>query len=150
MKTRSEMLKDLWIISRSRLTELCKEFKNEQLGLRLHPDSNSMGFLLTHIGETELLFGKAVFGFDANAIPKTFGKKYTDNELFSDLTPILALLEEADTKMIEAISKVEEDKWDTIVTTPIGPFGLSDAFGRIISHTNYHLGQIGLIMKYGK
>ncbi len=150
MGTKKMMLENLWKISRVRFESIRNDIKEEQLGYRIHPESNSLGFLLRHIAEVELMLGKSVFNFEADFVPQTFGKKYIDNTLFSNLNELLDFMSLSYEKILDGISKIDEDECTKLVKTPIGEFSLSDAIGRLITHTNYHVGQIGLIMKYGK
>lgn len=150
MGTKQMMLENLWKISRMRFENLKKNITEEQLGFRVHPESNSVGFLLRHIAEVELMLGKSVFGFDVSFVPQTFGKKYTDNELFSNLNELLDFLTLSYEKVLNEISKISDEDCDKIVKTPVGEFPLSDAISMLTTHSNYHIGQIGLIMKYGK
>lgn len=150
MGSKKTILENLWKISRMRFESLKNNIKEEQLGYRIHPDSNSLGFLLRHIAEVELMLGKSVFGFEVNFVPQTFGKKYTDNELFSNLNELLDFMTVSYEKVLNELSKITDDDCDKIVKTPIGEFPLSDAISMLTTHSNYHVGQIGLIMKYGK
>jgi len=46
--------------------------------------------------------------------------------------------------------KQSEENWsETIVTKEFGTKTKAEAFGRIISHTTYHAGQMAIIKKYG-
>ena len=48
------------------------------------------------------------------------------------------------------IEKQTEADWETNVSTKeFGTKTKAEAFGRIISHTTYHAGQIAIINKYG-
>ena len=59
-------------------------------------------------------------------------------------------MEEAGKVLEQAILKQEDSDWSKQITTAeFGTVTKAEALGRIISHTAYHAGQIGLILKYG-
>jgi len=117
---------------------------------KLHPNSNSIGFLIRHIAEVEHLFAKNVFGLDIKVSMQTVGKTIHDTGKFINLQAELTFLNEAANVLEEAISKQSDSDWNTNITTAeFGTVKKVEALGRIISHTAYHAGQIGLILKYG-
>ena len=68
----SATLIELWLEARTRFTNQLKEITEEDLKKRLPPSPNSLGFLIRHIGEVELLFAKNVFGaLDVKVVAKT-------------------------------------------------------------------------------
>lgn len=72
MKTASELFVQLREESRTRFSNQRKDITEYDLKKKLHPSVNSIGFLIRHIGEVELLFSKNVFGAsDTKVIAKT-------------------------------------------------------------------------------
>ena len=51
-----------WVEARTRFSNQLKTLKTEDLVKKLGDSPNSMGFLIRHIGDVELLFSKNVFG----------------------------------------------------------------------------------------
>jgi hypothetical protein len=50
----------------------------------------------------------------------------------------------------DSISQVNESDWEEMVTTKeFGTKTKAEAFGRIVSHTAYHAGQLAMVLKYG-
>ena len=50
----------------------------------------------------------------------------------------------------QAISEQTETDWEKEITTKeFGTKTLAEAFGRVLSHTAYHAGQMAIINKYG-
>lgn len=62
MKTKTALLLELWIESRTRFTNQLETLSEYDLQKRLGDSPNSVGFLIRHIGDVELLFAKNVFG----------------------------------------------------------------------------------------
>ncbi len=62
MKTKTQLLVELWTEARTRFTNQLVNLTEEDLKKRLPPSVNSVGFLMRHIGDVELLFAKNVFG----------------------------------------------------------------------------------------
>ncbi|HSN49575.1 MAG TPA: DinB family protein, partial [Flavobacterium sp.] len=48
------------------------------------------------------------------------------------------------------VEKQSDDDWEvTITTNEFGSKTKAEAFGRIVSHTAYHAGQMAIVNKYG-
>jgi uncharacterized damage-inducible protein DinB len=137
--------------ARTRLTLLIELMKTSDLAKKLEPSPNSIGFLLRHISDVELLFSKNVFhGEEIQVVAKTLidGK---DNGQWTNFEEIKAHLDHSGLLFHRTIEDQNTDSWSELVTTKeFGTKTKAEAFGRIISHTAYHTGQIALILKYGK
>ena len=137
--------------ARTRLTTLLEIITEIDLSKKLHPAPNSVGFLMRHIGDVELLFAKNVFhGDDIHVVAKTLidGE---DTGGWTNLEEINTYLQEAYHSLLEVLKTQPDNSWSELVTTKeFGTKTKAEAFGRIISHTAYHAGQIALILKYGK
>jgi uncharacterized damage-inducible protein DinB len=147
----SKSLNEAYVEARTRLQQLTIQLTENDLRKTLSPSSNSIGFLLQHIADVELLFSKNVFkSLDINVRAKTIIEKKDTGE-WTNLIEILAYLEEARNKIYYAIHVQGDNSWNESVTTnEFGTKSKIEAYGRIISHTAYHTGQIALILKYGK
>ncbi|PJC06860.1 MAG: damage-inducible protein DinB, partial [Flavobacteriaceae bacterium CG_4_9_14_0_8_um_filter_34_30] len=62
MMTKTQLLLELWLESRTRFVNQLEAISETDLKKKLLPSQNSVGFLIRHIGEVELLFAKNVFG----------------------------------------------------------------------------------------
>jgi len=137
--------------ARTRLTTLLEIITEIDLSKKIHPAPNSVGFLMRHIGDVELLFAKNVFhGSDIHVVAKTLidGE---DTGAWTNLEEINTYLQEAYHSLVEVLKNQPDDSWSELITTKeFGTKTKAEAFGRIISHTAYHSGQIALILKYGK
>ena len=51
-----------WVEARTRFSNQLKTLQSEDLKKKLGDSPNSVGFLIRHIGDVELLFSKNVFG----------------------------------------------------------------------------------------
>ena len=145
----TQAILELWLESRTRLTNQFTQLNESDLLKRLHPQSNCVGFLLKHIGEVEQLFARNVFGLDINGSIETIGVG-KDQGQYTNLQELLDYLEESKVNMEQAINKVLPERWQEEITTKeFGTRTKAQAMGRITSHTAYHAGQIGIILKYG-
>lgn len=137
--------------ARTRLTTSLEIITEIDLTNKIQPAPNSVGFLLRHIGDVELLFAKNVFhGQDIHVVAKTLidGE---DTGTWTNLEEIKKHLQEAYHSLIEVIKTQPDNSWNELITTKeFGTKTKAEAFGRIISHTAYHSGQIALILKYGR
>lgn len=145
----SELLQ-MFKMSRTRLTNLLPALNDQDMYRKLHANANSIGFLLRHIAEVEQLFAKNVFGLDTKVSISTVGKTVRDTGKFTDLPAALELLEAAAVMLEKAIMSQGNSDWqDQITTAEFGTVTKAEALARIISHTAYHAGQVGVILKYG-
>ncbi|MFN3940401.1 MAG: DinB family protein [Chitinophagales bacterium] len=150
MKTKTQLLLDLWIEARTRFTNQIPMITDDDLKKKLLPSPNSIGFLIRHIGEVELLFAKNVFGDNSvNVTAKTVIAKRDTGE-WTDLAALKKYINESFAKLESIVKKQTEADWETEITTKeFGTKTKAEAFGRIISHTTYHAGQMAIIHKYG-
>ncbi|EAS19300.1 DinB family protein [Nonlabens mediterrranea] len=150
INSNTEQLTALWKESRTRLENQLSSISAFDLRKKLAPSPNSLGFLLRHIVEVELLFAKNVFGAkDTKIIAKTIIAQHDTGE-WTDLEKLMMMLDNSRDILMDIIQKQEVSDWDVEITTK--EFGIktkAQALGRIISHTAYHAGQIGIILKYG-
>ncbi len=145
----TQAILELWLESRTRLTNQFTQLNGSDLHKRLHPQSNCIGFLLKHIGEVEQLFARNVFGLDIKGSIETLGVG-KDKGQYTNLTQLLDYLEESKVNLEQAVNKVLPEGWQEEITTKeFGTLTKAQAIGRITSHTAYHAGQIGIILKYG-
>lgn len=62
MKTYTTLLVEPWIASRTRFTHQLEHLSENDLQKKPGHSSNSVGFLIRHTGDVELLFAKNAFG----------------------------------------------------------------------------------------
>jgi len=141
MKTKTQLFLELWIEARTRFTNQLEAITATDVTKKLAPSPNSVGFLIRHMGEVELLFAKNVFGAsNVKITAKTVIDKYDTGE-WTDLQELK--------KDVKQSFETDSD-WETIITTKeFGTKTKAEAFGRIVSHTAYHAGQLAIINKYG-
>ncbi|WP_029038190.1 DinB family protein [Salinimicrobium xinjiangense] len=150
MKTKTQILTELWIDARTRFSNQLDQLTSEDLKKRLGSSPNSVGFLIRHIGDVELLFAKNVFGEPSVKVTaKTLIAQKDTGEL-TDPVELKQYVSESFQKLRSIIEKQSEEDWKTKISTKeFGEKTKAEAFGRIISHTTYHAGQLAIINKYG-
>jgi uncharacterized damage-inducible protein DinB len=150
MKSNTQLLIELWIEARTRFTDQLQLIPENDLKKKLTPSPNSLGFLIRHIGDVELLFAKNVFGStDIKVIAKTVITKKDTGE-WINLAELKEYSDYAFKNLLAIVEKQTELDWETTVTTKeFGTKTKAEAFGRIVSHTAYHAGQMAIIIKYG-
>lgn len=139
-----------WVEARTRFSNQLGAIKGEMLAKRLGASPNSVGFLIRHIADVEMLFAKNVFGnkdLKVHASSVISGK---DTGEWVDLDALLSYQQEAFEALHAIISQQSDTDWEQVVTTKeFGSKSKAEAIGRIISHTAYHAGQLALALKYG-
>jgi uncharacterized damage-inducible protein DinB len=139
----------MWEMGRTRLQPLLADLVDDALDRRVHPHSNSVGWLLRHIGEVEQLFAKNVFGLPIQVKAHTLAGGLA-RESHGSARELIAYLEESANRLREAILMQEVSSWGSPVTTAeFGTISKREALARITTHTAYHAGQLSLAIKYG-
>lgn len=150
MKNKTTLLLELWIESRTRFSNQLDTVLSEDLTKKLGNSPNSVGFLIRHIGDVELLFAKNVFGSSTvQVIAKTVIDQHDTGE-WTDLASLKDYVRLSSEKLKEIVISQTDEDWETVITTK--EFGIktkAEAFGRIVSHTAYHAGQMAIAIKYG-
>jgi uncharacterized damage-inducible protein DinB len=149
MKTKTQLLLELWLEARTRFTNQLPNLVEGDVKKQLLPSPNSIGFLIRHIGDVELLFAKNVFGAkDTKVIAKTVIAQKDTGE-WTDLKQLIDYVNHSFDVLQLIVEKQEDSDWETIIETKeFGSKTKAEAFGRIISHTTYHAGQMAIINKY--
>lgn len=151
MKTKTQLFLELWIEARTRFSNQLENITVSDLTKKLAPSVNSVGFLIRHIGDVELLFAKNVFGAsDVKVIAKTVIDQKDTGE-WTDLDNLKEYVALSFEKLKEIVAIQTDEDWEnTITTKEFGTKTKAEAFGRIVSHTAYHAGQLAIIKKYGQ
>jgi len=151
MNSKTQLFLELWIESRTRFTNQLATLTQEDLIKKLDPSVNSVGFLIRHVGDVELLFAKNVFGAkDVKVIAKTVIDKRDTGE-WKNLQELKDYVAQSFESLKSIVEKQSDEDWETTITTnEFGTKTKAEAFGRIVSHTAYHAGQMAIITKYGK
>ncbi|WP_100433656.1 DinB family protein [Flavobacterium sp. 1] len=150
MKTQTQLFLDLWQEARTRFTNQIENITKQDLVKKLDTAPNSVGFLIRHIGDVELLFAKNVFG-EANVkvVAKTLIEKHDTGE-WTNLQELKDYIAYSFESLKSIVEKQTDDDWEIVISTnEFGAKTKAEAFGRIISHTAYHAGQMAIVNKYG-
>ncbi len=151
MKTKTQLFLELWIEARTRFTNQINSISEEDLKKKLPPSQNSVGFLIRHIGDVELLFAKNVFGDSLVKVSAKTVIEKRDTGEWTDLEALKNYVSESFEKLKAIVEKQTDEDWESTITTKeFGTKTKAEAFGRIVSHTAYHAGQLAIINKYGK
>lgn len=140
----------LWKEGHTRFTNLLDKLSEADLSKKLAPGPNSIGFLLRHIGDVELLFAKNVFGLAGVQVYASTVAKGRDTGEWTDLAVLKTYVRESAEVLERAIAAQSDADWDMVIETKeFGRKTKAEALGRISTHTAYHAGQIGMVLKYG-
>ena len=149
MKTKTDLLIEMLIEARSRFTKLLPSLTESDLVKKLPPAANSVGFLIRHIGDVELLFTKNVFGLGELKVHAQTVIDQRDTGVWTELDELLAHQKFAFEKLLEIVATQTDEDWEEIIETKeFGRKTKAEALSRILSHTSYHAGQMALILKY--
>jgi uncharacterized damage-inducible protein DinB len=141
---------DAYQEARTRLQLVLNILEDKDLAKKLHPCPNSCGFLLRHIGDVELLFSKNVFKLDDVQVKAKTVMDLIDTGEWTNLSELQEYLSHSFKTVLSAIAQQDDESWEELIETKeFGTKTKAEAFGRIISHTAYHAGQLAIIQKYG-
>lgn len=145
----SSHLLETWKMGRGVLkTFVYPKLTPEVLLHKVHADSNSAGYLLRHIAEGDYFFATTFLNNKESIEMKAIGPGAKDQNQFTDLDELLAVLDQSAAMFERAIMSIED--WDEKVESRMGILTRREGLGRNIGHTAYHAGQISLAIKYGK
>lgn len=140
-----------WVEARTRFSNQLKTMQAEDLKKKLGDSPNSIGFLIRHIGDVELLFSKNVFGNTAVHVSAKTVIAGHDTGEWTDLENLVVYVVESFETLHDTLLAQPDSVWAEVITTKeFGTKTKAEALGRIVSHTAYHAGQIAIIHKYGK
>ncbi|WP_369752235.1 DinB family protein [Flavobacterium sp. WC2409] len=150
MKSKTQLFIALWQEGRTRFTKQLDLIIENDLKKKLATSPNSLGFLIRHISDVELLFTKNIFGAsEVKVIAKTVIAKKDTGE-WTNLSELKEYSHYAYQNLLAILEKQTDTDWDTSITTSeFGTKTKAEALGRIVSHTAYHAGQMSIINKYG-
>ena len=150
MKTKTDILIQLWVEARRRFSNQLENLSKNDLQKKLGDSPNSVGFLIRHIGDVELLFAKNVFGDDSVKVTAKTLIENRDTGEWTDLESLKNYVADSFEKLKSIVKQQTDEDWETTISTKeFGTKTKAEAFGRIISHTAYHAGQLAIINKYG-
>jgi len=150
MKTKTALLTEMWIEGRTRFSNQIDALSESDLRKTLSPSPNSIGFLMRHMGDVELLFAKNVFGDSQVKVSAKTIIAGKDTGEWTDLEALKTYVDESYKALHSIVEKQRDEDWeDEISTKEFGTKTKAEAFGRIVTHTAYHAGQMALIQKYG-
>lgn len=150
MMTKTQLFLTLWLEARTRFTLQLSNITDSDLKKRLGTSPNSAGFLIRHIGEVELLFAKNVFGDTSIKVKAKTVMDQRDTGEWTDLQALKDYVAEAFEKLHSILAQQSDEDWESrVVTKEFGSKTKAEAFGRILSHTVYHAGQLAIVLKYG-
>jgi uncharacterized damage-inducible protein DinB len=139
-----------WLEARMRFSNQLKTLHAIDLAKKLGDSPNSIGFLIRHIGDVELLFSKNVFGNSSVQVSAKTVISGHDTGEWVDLPALLAYVKESFETLHDTLVAQPDSVWSEVITTKeFGTKTKAEALGRIVSHTAYHAGQIAIIHKYG-
>lgn len=140
-----------WIEARTRFSNQLKTLQSEDLKKKLGDSPNSVGFLIRHIGDVELLFSKNVFANTSVHVTAKTVISGQDTGEWTDLPALLAYVSESFNTLQNTLAIQADSVWSEVITTKeFGTKTKAEALGGIVSHTAYHAGQMALLIKYGK
>lgn len=151
MRTKTQLFLELWAEARTRFTKQLENLTDEDVKKKLPPSINSVGFLIRHIGDVELLFAKNVFGSrEVKVVAKTVIAQ-TDTGEWTNLAALKDYVTLSFNTLRAIVAQQSEADWETTITTKeFGTKTKAEALGRIISHTNHHAGQMAILLTYGQ
>jgi uncharacterized damage-inducible protein DinB len=150
MISTTSLLINLWQEARTRFSNQLSAINETDLKKNLSPSPNSIGFLIRHIGDVELLFAKNVFGAEGVKVTAKTVIAQRDTGIWTNLIELKKYVDFSFEELKTIVEKQTDAEWQSTITTKeFGTKTKAEAFGRIISHTAYHAGQISIINKYG-
>jgi hypothetical protein len=136
--------------NQQQVQHVAAKLNDENRFFRLSDDSATAIFLIQHIGEALHSLASLFFGLENNIEAKTLF--VADSGQVIQVDKAQELIKTGFDLIAKAISEMPEtaDAWSAISETPFGKINKIQAFGILINHNNYHLGQAALALKKGR
>jgi uncharacterized damage-inducible protein DinB len=149
--TTTTLFYDAYTEARTRLDLVVQLIHENDLAKKLGASPNSCGFLMRHIGDVELLFSKNVFKIHGVEVKAQTVIDRKDTGVWNNHVELRSYLDHSFNTVLKAIALQDDQEWTAVIETKeFGKKTKAEAFGRIVSHTAYHAGQLAMIQKYGK
>ncbi|WP_391204055.1 DinB family protein [Psychrobacillus sp. L4] len=129
----------IWNSIRDRFQKTATALPNEDLNLGL--GNSTISSLLHHTAEVEYMFAEWFFG-------KSKAEETTKPSL-NNIEELVDFLTASNSYLQGAMEELQEEAWNKIIESPMGPSTPLEAIGRLMYHTGIHAGQISLIQKNG-
>src|SRR6476661_811081 len=114
---KSALLLSLWEEGRTRFSQLLEPLKEADLKKALAPAPNSVGFLIRHIADVELLFAKNVFNAtNVEVHAKTVIAKRDTGE-WTNLLELLSYQQLSYITLKKVLKEQTEYDWEKTITT---------------------------------
>jgi uncharacterized damage-inducible protein DinB len=149
MTKASEMI-SMWKAGRRTMENTLDKINDENIGNRITPAANSVGFLLRHIAEAEHGFSHLAFkGAPVSFQRKTVGPGIVDTGEHTNLDEIKAMYHESEKAVTAAFNNLKDEEWEEMLELRMGTMSRRDYVSYLANHSSYHTGQIALALKYG-
>ncbi|MEX2589082.1 MAG: DinB family protein, partial [Chitinophagales bacterium] len=117
MKTKTKILLELWSEARTRFSNQLENISETDLKKKLGESPNSIGFLIRHIGDVELLFAKNVFGDSSVKVTAKTVIAQEDTGEWTDLEALKSYVSESFEQLKSIVEKQKEEDWESTVKT---------------------------------
>lgn len=145
-----ETLSQLLAQNQQQVQRVAAKLNDENRFFRLSDDSATAIFLIQHIGEALHSLATLLFGVTNNIETKTLF--VADEGQITQVDKAQELIKAGFALIEKAINEMPDtpEAWQEISETPFGKINKIEAFGFVINHNNYHLGQAALAIKKGR
>ncbi len=141
----------MWQNTQQTLLRTLDKITDESLTKRLRPEMRSLGVIMMHIGESQFMFAKTLFGIELPPFTaQTLGKNTNPAEVVS-AEALHSFVKTSCNYMSKGIQALPDEAWQEKVMTPWkAEMERSLLLNFVIGHSMQHLGQVIQALKYGE
>jgi uncharacterized damage-inducible protein DinB len=141
---------DLWLEARGIFTTMLNTLKESDLKKKMAPSENSIGYLVRHICDMEMIFVKNAFNPAFENNPITVNEK-KDTGVWTNLNELRSYSDKSFESLKSELEKTSNEEWAKVFPSQkLGNKSKAELLAHMVSHTAHHSGQIAMIIKYGK
>jgi uncharacterized damage-inducible protein DinB len=145
MSDRRETIKSFALLGFSRLENVTKDLKEEQLDWKYCPQANTVRWLLTHLSNELHVYIPKILKGDKDYYPEGWPEDYIGNTGYS-LEKILGDLDEGKNKLIKSLEATADEGLDEEMDWFYGKLPRLSYLNLIVSEILHHEGQIAAIL----
>jgi uncharacterized damage-inducible protein DinB len=146
----TETFVDLWQNTEQTILRTIDKITDENITKRIKPDMRSLGVIALHIGESQWMFAKALFGSE---IPQITFQAFGSNANPEDITnaeDLKAFVKASCEAIARGIRTMADSAWNETVITPWkAELKRTILLNFMMGHSMQHLGQVIQALKYG-
>lgn len=146
----TETFAAFWQNTEQTILRTVDKITDENVKKRIKPEMRSLGVIAFHIGESQFVFAKTLFGSEIPQFtPQTIGSNANPEDI-TDAEELKAFVKASCAAISKGIQSMPDGAWNETVIAPWkAEIKRSILLNFVMGHSMQHLGQVIQAIKYG-